>query len=84
MWWIPLATVLLRTVVHSYTIVCNEFDICCSFTIVIASSVSSDTQDVLRHLVNAGKLHEFPPSHYLKENILEYIHVKWGSCVKKG
>lgn len=36
-----------------------------------------DTRDVLRHLLGAGKLHEFPPSHYLKENILEYVHVKW-------
>ena len=50
-----------------------QFDICCLFTIVIASS---DARDVLRHLVDAGKLHEFPPSHYLKENILEYVHVK--------
>jgi len=42
--------------------------------------------DVLRHLVDSGKLHEFPPSHYLKENILEYVHAKLsgGSCVKKG
>ena len=36
--------------------------------------------------MDAGKLHEFPPSHYLRENIHEYEHVKLsgGSCEKKG